>query len=76
MPSCEKCWSDAHTQYTVMTGTVADEYSRLITGRDETGHTCTPEQQAGEEAAECPECGRRAVHQWCKVCMACGYEEE
>lgn len=56
MPSCEKCWQEA--------GGDADVYTRLMQVRN-----CTPEEQAGPEATECPECKRRTVHQHCHICM-------
>jgi hypothetical protein len=34
-------------------------------------HTCTPEQQAGPDAAECPHCRRPTLHQYTKEPM-CG----
>lgn len=65
MPACEKCWSDAHRgeQFSV-----AEEYARLIDERN-----CTPEEQAGPEAAKCSKCGRMTVHQYAKVCVICGW---
>jgi hypothetical protein len=72
MPSCEKCWEDAHAGYPYCD--VAQEYERLIKERDANGHTCTPEEQAGPDAGVCPSCGRRAIHQYCHVCMACGFD--
>jgi len=59
MVSCEKCWRDA--------GGNPDEYQRLIKSR-----TCTPEEQAGLDATECPKCKRMAVHESVGFCMACG----
>jgi hypothetical protein len=66
MASCEKCWTEAHGD--------AERYLRLVEDRDASGHACTPEEQAGPDAKVCPSCGRRAVHQLCRVCMACGRE--
>lgn len=65
MASCEKCWEDA--------GGNATRYSHLIATR-----RCTPEEQAGRRAMECPKCGRRTVHQIVNVCMVpeCDYREE
>ena len=64
MPSCEKCWRDA--------GGRADEYSRLVKERQD--NPCSPEEQAGgEDARECPECGRKTLHAYCNACMACDY---
>lgn len=70
MPSCEKCWADAHRgpQYSV-----AEEYSRLLEERKD--NPCTPEEQAGLDATECPNCLRKTMHQYCHVCMACGFSQ-
>jgi len=65
MPSCERCWADAHKGY----ADPIEQYHRLITTR-----TCTPEQQAGPDAGVCPKCERKTMHQHCNVCMACGYD--
>ena len=64
MPSCEKCWSDAHRgpQFSV-----AEEYWRLMEERAD--NPCTPEEQAGPEATKCPKCNRMTLHQHCKECM-------
>jgi hypothetical protein len=66
MSACEKCWSDAHRgpQFSV-----AEEYWRLLGERLE--HPCTPEQQAGPGALECPTCGRKTLHQYTREPM-CG----
>lgn len=58
MSSCEKCWADAHRgpEYSV-----AEEYQRLMEERKDT--PCTPEQQAGPDAGECPLCRRTTMHQ-------------
>jgi hypothetical protein len=52
MSACEKCWADA--------GGNANEYANLMLTRKE--HPCTPEQQAGQGATECPECRRLTLH--------------
>ena len=72
MPSCEKCWADAHRPFADRS--VPEEYARLLETRDAAGHTCTPEQQAGPDATECPACHRMTAHQLCRVCMACGHD--
>ena len=60
MPSCEKCWRDAHGE--------ADRYSELLMERKD--FPCTPEQQAGgEDAGECEKCGRKTVHCVVGLCM-------
>ena len=66
MSACEKCWSDAHRGPYF---SVAEEYSRLMEERKE--HPCTPEQQAGPDAGECPTCHRMTIHQYTKEPM-CG----
>jgi len=56
MPSCEKCWRDS--------GGDPQEYARLIQER-----SCTPEQQAGADATECPVCHKMTIHQYAGRCM-------
>lgn len=58
MSACEKCWRDAHRgeQFSV-----ADEYHRLMKERHD--DPCTPEEQAGPDARECPSCLRMTLHQ-------------
>lgn len=63
MSSCERCWREANLAHPC---DVADEYARLVKSR-----TCTPEQQAGDDATVCPLCDRRAVHEITRECMAC-----
>lgn len=58
MSSCEKCWADAHVY---PFGDVAERYQRLMEERKDT--PCTPEQQAGQGAGECPICHRMTMHQ-------------
>jgi hypothetical protein len=69
MPTCEKCWSDAHGDPYVG---VPERYRELLAERH--ANPCTPEEQAGPAATECPMCHRRTCHQHCGVCMACGYD--
>jgi len=58
MPSCERCWRDS--------GGNPDRYRELILSRT----ACTPEEQAGEDAGLCPDCGRKTMHQYVRtVCM-------
>ena len=54
MSSCEKCWADA--------GGDSNRYRELLRARDKTGR-CTPEEEAGPNAKECPLCHRRTKHQ-------------
>ena len=55
MSSCEKCWRDS-------TGDDhAVRYAELIEQRR--ANPCTPEEQAGELAGECPFCDRKTLHQ-------------
>lgn len=61
MSCCEKCWSDAGNRYKA--------YARILDERKD--NPCTPEQQAGPDATECPRCKRRTCHQYTNECMAC-----
>ena len=67
MPSCERCWRDSRAE--ALYGSGEGAYERLLRERDLTGG-CTPEQQAGPDASECPTCHRMTLHQYCGVCMA------
>lgn len=69
MSSCERCWADSYIPGGPV-GKRNERYSRLIRKRD-----CTPEQQAGPDAAECPACGRESIHQVTGEPM-CGCELE
>lgn len=55
MSSCEKCWTDAMATNT--------PYDLLVTRRNDDGRACTPEQQAGPNAMQCPSCERWTLHQ-------------
>lgn len=59
MASCEKCWAEA--------GGDAERYHDIFT--DPKRPDCTPEEQAGPYATECPKCGRKVIHQYAKVHM-------
>jgi hypothetical protein len=74
MSACEKCWTDSQ---------FGGDYTKLLDARKD--HPCTPEQQAGPDATECPECHRLTLHQhtgepmcgcaldptpWCSGCGA------
>jgi hypothetical protein len=64
MSACEKCWRDSQG-YLV-------PYSQLL--KERAGdHACTPEQQAGESATQCPSCKRMTLHQYTGEPM-CGCE--
>jgi len=66
MPSCERCWADAHSgEY----DDPVEQYHWFIASC-----ICTPEQQAGPDVGACPRCERRTMHQHCHVCMWCGYD--
>lgn len=70
MPSCEKCWSDAHRD----PYNVAEEYGKLMDERE--NNPCTPEEQAGPDAGWCSTCGRKTLHQHVKdFCTVCGRQE-
>jgi hypothetical protein len=61
MSSCEKCWSDSRW---------LENYHEVLARRDgATEPKCTPEEQAGDDATNCPDCGRRTRHQWTRECM-------
>lgn len=66
MSDCEKCWSDAHLRDP---HNVTAKYNELIDERR--SNPCTPEQQAGPNAKECPACGRLTLHQNTNECMNC-----
>ena len=66
MPGCERCWADARHQAAVSGEDQLDIYHQLLNER-----TCTPEQQAGEEAKWCPRCKRHTGHQVTGECMVC-----
>lgn len=55
MSSCEKCWVDSEG---------GADYHRLLLERDAAKRVCTPEEQAGPDAGECPFCKRRTLHQY------------
>ena len=74
MPSCEKCWNDAHSRMRATGKDQAECYRELLEERKD--NPCTPEEQAGEGATECPKCKRMTVHQYAHVCMICGLEAE
>jgi hypothetical protein len=59
MSSCEKCWIDAQL--------LGMQYSKFVNSRP----PCTPEQQAGPDAGECPVCHRKTLHQHTREPM-CG----
>lgn len=79
MASCERCWADANGNggygYYRAGGRV--EYADLVKIRNGvTERECTPEEQAGPGATECPKCYRKTMHQICRdTCMnpACGF---
>lgn len=52
MSSCEKCWADA--------GGNARRYDEMLAARIH--GKCTPEEQAGPGAGECPACKRMTLH--------------
>ena len=73
MASCEKCWGDAYRRYRCDPfRSQAEHYSELISERKD--NPCTPEQQAGEDAGECPKCNRKTIHQIIKQCTNCGHK--
>lgn len=72
MASCEKCWGDAYARSREnLMKLQAEHYSDLVAERAE--NPCTPEEQAGDDAKVCQKCERKAIHQYAKVCCACGH---
>lgn len=62
MSSCEKCWSSSFRPGAMTSR--ADVYMDELKQ-----HSCTPEQQAGSMATECPKCNRMCLHQHTQQCM-------
>lgn len=60
MSACERCWSMAYDPQ----ANQADRYFENLAK-----HQCTPEQQAGDGAEWCADCGRMSLHQHTKQCM-------
>ena len=52
MSACEKCWTDSR---------IGDNYGQLVASRS--AAPCTPEEQAGPEAKNCPDCYMPVLHQ-------------
>jgi hypothetical protein len=52
MSACEKCWRDSRYD---------DNYSEIVASR--ASNPCTPEEQAGPDASQCPGCQRYTLHQ-------------
>ncbi len=71
MASCERCWEMSRIVARETGEEQAEAYRRLVRTSD-----CTPEQQAGREAKECPRCEARTVHQHVNECIACGWRPE
>lgn len=65
MAACEKCWAAA--------GGDPAKYQANIDEGFRTGKICTPEEQAGPDAGDCPKCNRKTVHQFAHVCMICDW---
>lgn len=71
---CLRCHADAYACAWETGEHLWEVYDRLTSER--TGErACTPEQQAGPEAADCLNCNRRCVHP-CGVCVACGVDQK
>lgn len=68
MSSCEKCWRDSMRAENSDGECGPTAYHRLLAERK--GNPCTPEEQAGPDAARCPQCKRMALHQYTGECMA------
>ena len=64
MPSCERCWQMANGD--------PEKYNQFL-GVNE----CTKEEQAGgQDAGDCPSCGRKTVHLYARYCIVCGFKPE
>ena len=68
MASCERCWEASHFVAREAGIEQSEAYRQLVLQND-----CTPEQQAGLCARECPTCGTKTVHQHTGQCIACGW---
>lgn len=68
MSTCERCWSAAYVAEQSGEGHY-DAYRRLLKTSK-----CTPEEQAGPDAARCPDCNRMTAHQHTGECMVCHRE--
>lgn len=66
MSTCEKCWVDSYDPYTGH-----ERYFELSRERTAAGRQCTPEEQAGPGAEQCPACQRMSLHQYTREPM-CG----
>lgn len=53
MSCCEKCWTDSIA--------MGLGYHELL--RQRVKNPCSPEEQAGPDAGECPKCKRKTLHQ-------------
>lgn len=70
MSACEKCWADS--RYAEHFGG-DDTYRTLVARRDgKYERRCTPEEQSGSDATECPACKRKTVHQHTHMCQVPG----
>ena len=67
--TCEKCWSDSYAYFDSDGKSQTQRYHALLIKRRE--NPCTPEQQAGPDANECPYCKRFTIHQYVKTCVIC-----
>jgi hypothetical protein len=63
MSACEKCWADSRQR---------ENYFEVRDSRQRT--PCTPEEQAGPGAGQCPVCHRMTLHQFTSEPM-CGCKE-
>lgn len=61
MPSCERCWREAEA--------TLRNYQDVVRENN-----CSPEEQAGPDAAMCEICHRKTVHQHVHICMACQWK--
>jgi ribosomal protein L37E len=59
---CERCWKVSKGSR----GNRFRTYESLVQN-----HTCTPEEQAGDNAEICKHCGRKTYHVSTERCMNC-----
>jgi hypothetical protein len=69
MSACERCWRDSRWAENFGDGA----YAKLVAQRNGIiDDRCTPEEQAGPDATECPACKRKTVHQHTHLCQTPG----
>ena len=74
MATCEKCWSDSYLFSYGTDISQTEKYHELLKERKD--NPCTPEEQAGLDAENCPKCKRKTMHQYAKVCVICNFKND